>query len=243
MKRLLLAISIFTSYHLILLACNQPKPEKLSQEEIQILAANFQRVLKNYYIAYYNQYIDSSAIHLLGIIDNDVEEHQCIQTSRTTIVNFTNNFIGDLMDYHKDRHASYLNYISTRIDSFENQQFSLIKDYAFVDAVLSLIYDVNWKCMMNIGADAIVHSLDTMNLYESENYQIPISVDIEDNKTNPWVITSNSLQKEDPYQINFKTDSYKEGVFKKVFKYTLESRIMNKHVRMKDSIFYRLIKK
>ncbi len=184
-----------------------------------------------------------SIIPIINSIAKDVRTNSKIKDSKKEIIRLAKNAISDKEFLRlNDDSKTIGKFVKSNLEDFENNEMSLIQEYDFVDKLIAFHYWKNWKCDLGSGLKIIAHSLDTMTLFEMEEYDIPISVDNGKNTTNPYLILSNSLQKNDKNTIHLKTGNAQSNIVNKEFEITMFNKLTGEEFKEKKSVKYKIIK-
>ncbi len=240
MKKNILHIVILILGYLIFAGCNA---NKISQEEVEILSDSFATKIRRFAPLLDSQEEGRNYVPTINLILKDVRANLKIKESRDGIIKLAKNISSDSV-FSKLQHESKTLgvFIKSNLADFEAGKMSLIKEYYFVEQLFSAYYWKNWKDL-GFGFETIIHSMDTMLLYELEKYHIPISIDIGKNNYSPYWIKSNSLQKKDKDKIYLRTQKAQDKVFKKEFEVLGYNILTGEKFKKIDSILYRIVKK
>jgi len=223
------------------MSCNQ---NKLTNNEVKIISDSFATNIINFAPLLHSQKINQAFVKTISEVEEDIRNNNKLTTTKKGIIRIANNLTSK-ENLSKLKHEAKISgeYLKINLDDFEANKMSLIHEYKFVNQLLLTLYWSNWRDDSGFGFKIIPQSLDTMMLFESTKYEIPISIDNGKNNSSPFWIMSNSLQNGDKNKISIKTEKYKKGIFIKKFEITALNRITGEEWKTKDSIKYRLIKK
>ncbi len=236
----LLTIVAFTM-GLLFYGCNK---SRFTIEEKEIFANNFATQILYFAPAFENQEMGDSLISIINLTAIDARENFSILTSKDKLINLANDIISNENIKKLNQDSGELReFIHLNFNDFKSKRMSLIQEYDYTNKIFQFYYWKNWKCDLGRGYSFTSHSLDTLLLYEFQDYTIPISLNSEDNHYNPYRIVSNSLQVNNKNSIQIKTGKAKKGVFVKEVELQILNIISGERIKQKESIKYRVIRR